>query len=40
MNVLPPHDPDDDAPEFFWPEEDPVTVNLADDEQRQLKLAI
>jgi hypothetical protein len=33
-------DPDADAPEFFCPEEDPVVVNLTDDERHQLELAI
>jgi hypothetical protein len=33
-------DPDDDAPEFTCPEEDPVIVNLTDDERHQLELAI
>ena len=33
-------DPDDDSPEFVCPEEDPVTVNLTDDEQRQLELTV
>jgi hypothetical protein len=33
-------DPDDDAPEFVCPEEDPVIVNLTDDERHQLELAI
>jgi hypothetical protein len=33
-------DPDDDAPEFVCPEEDPVSVNLTDDERHQLELAI
>jgi hypothetical protein len=32
-------DPDDDAPEFFCPEEDPVIVNLNDSERHQLELA-
>ena len=30
------NDPDDDAPEFTCPEEDPVIVNLTDDERHQL----
>ena len=33
-------DPDDDAPEFTCPEEDPVIVNLTDDERSQLERAI
>ena len=33
-------DPDDDAPEFLCPDEDPVIVNLTDDERSQLGLAI
>jgi hypothetical protein len=33
-------DPDDNSPEFVCPEEDPVTVNLTDDEQRQLELTV
>jgi hypothetical protein len=33
-------DPDDDAPEFLCPDEDPVIVNLTDDERSQLELAI
>ena len=33
-------DPDDDSPEFTCPEEDPVIVNLTDDERHQLELAI
>ena len=33
-------DPDDDAPEFTCLEEDPVIVNLTDDERHQLELAI
>jgi hypothetical protein len=33
-------DPDDEAPEFFCPEEDPVIVNLTDDERHPLELAI
>ncbi len=33
-------DPNDDAPEFFCPEEDPVIVNLTGDERSQLGLAI
>ena len=31
---------DDDSPEFICPEEDPVTVNLTDDERRRLELGI
>jgi hypothetical protein len=33
-------DPDGHAPEFLCPEEDPVTVNLTDEERHQLELAI
>ena len=33
-------DPDDDAPEFTCLEEDPVAVNLTDDERYQLELAV
>jgi hypothetical protein len=33
-------DPDDDAPEFFCPEEDPVIINLTADERHQLELAV
>jgi hypothetical protein len=33
-------DPDDDAPEFLCPDEDPVIVNLTDDERSQLGLAV
>jgi hypothetical protein len=33
-------DPDDDAPEFLFSKEDPVIVNLTDDERHQLELAI
>jgi hypothetical protein len=31
---------DDDAPEFNCPDEDPVIVNLNDDERHRLELAI
>jgi hypothetical protein len=33
-------DTDDDAPEFTCLDEDPVIVNLTDDERHQLELAI
>ena len=33
-------DPDDDAPEFTCLEEDPVIVNLTDDERRRLELTV
>ena len=33
-------DPDDDAPEFTCLDEDPVIVNLTDDERRRLELAV
>jgi hypothetical protein len=33
-------DPDDDQPEFTCLEEDPVIVNLTDDERHQLALGI
>ena len=33
-------DPDDDAPEFTCLEEDPVIVNLTDDERRRLELPV
>ena len=33
-------DPDDDAPEFTCLDEDPVIVNLTDDERRQRERAI
>ena len=33
-------DPDDDAPEFLCPDEDPVVVNLTEDERNQLQHAI
>jgi hypothetical protein len=33
-------DPDDDAPEFLRPDEDPVIVNLTDHERHQMELAI
>ncbi len=33
-------DPDDDAPEFLCPDEDPVIVNLTDDERHRLELGI
>jgi hypothetical protein len=32
--------PDGDAPEFLCPDEDPVIVNLTDDERHQLERAI
>jgi hypothetical protein len=35
-----PSDPDDDAPEFTCLEEDPVIVNLTDDEWRRLELTV
>ena len=33
-------DPDDDAPVFTCLEEDPVIVNLTDDERRRLELTV
>jgi hypothetical protein len=33
-------DPDDDAPEFLCPDEDPVIVTLMDDERTQLESAV
>jgi hypothetical protein len=33
-------DPDDDAPEFTCLEEDPVIVNLTDDERRRIELTV
>jgi hypothetical protein len=33
-------DPDDDAPEFTCRDEDPVIVNLTDDERRRLDLPV
>jgi len=33
-------DPDDDAPQFTCPDEDPVIVNLTDDERSQLERAV
>ena len=33
-------DPDDDAPEFLSADEDPVIVNLTDEERHQLERAI
>lgn len=33
-------DPDDDAPQFTCPDEDPVIVNLMDDERSQLERAV
>jgi hypothetical protein len=33
-------DPDDDAPEFLGADEDPVIVNLTDEERHQLERAI
>jgi hypothetical protein len=33
-------DPDDDAPEFTCRDEDPVIVNLTDDERRRLELPV
>lgn len=33
-------DPDDDAPEFTCLDEDPVIVNLTDDERRRLELTV
>lgn len=34
------NDPDDDAPEFLCHDEDPVIVNLTDDERHRLGLVI
>jgi hypothetical protein len=33
-------DPDDDAPEFTCLDEDPVIINLTDDERRRLELTV
>jgi hypothetical protein len=33
-------DPDDDAPEFTCRDEDPVIVNLTDDERRRRELSV
>jgi hypothetical protein len=33
-------DPDNDAPEFFCPDEDPVVVSLTSDERRRLELTV